>query len=286
MKKLLSFILCIAIIFSLTSCGYSEKKKQAALSTFESFEKSENFILLTCFELVIHGTRYDLDDIKYNGQKCNIVFLEEDGFYSYIYDQDSLSVEFLFTLYENFETTPLGTETVPSKIIDASFADNRFLFWMDDTRTDEPKKMYYSWCIDTEQPEFLDPGAYYGLSLDSYRSERYSFSRESKFFGEYLDITDNETGVTKRIDKSILKTFDEGKQIRKTKNSTLFGISQVFEDNGDIYMVSLLGVGFLGDPCYCYVCKWNFETEKCDFYTYVYFDIWQEWVTDMYIPSN
>jgi hypothetical protein len=154
MKKLLSFILCIAIIFSLTSCDYSEKKKQAALSTFESFEKSENFILLTCFELVIHGTRYDLDDIKYNGQKCNIVFLEEDGFYSYIYDQDTLSVEFLFTLYENFETTPLGTETVPSKIISASFADNRFLFWMDDTRTDEPKKMYYSWCIDTEQTEF------------------------------------------------------------------------------------------------------------------------------------
>ena len=49
---------------------------------FESFDNSENIILLTAFELVVNGTHYDLDNIKYNDQRCNIVLLDENGFYN------------------------------------------------------------------------------------------------------------------------------------------------------------------------------------------------------------
>ena len=80
-----------------------------------------------------------------------------------------------------------------------------------------------------------------------------------------------------------MNTFEEGKKIKKTNSSTVFNIAHAFEDDGTIYFVSIFGVNPLGDPCYCYVYKWNFETEECEFYTSIHFEFYQEWVTDMYI---
>ena len=290
MKKIVVIIiLCIVIIFTFRSCIYTEETIQETISMFESFDKADNIILLTCFELVINETHYDLDDIKYKDQQCHVLFLEEEGFYSYIHNQDDLSVEFLFTRYENFETISLGAEILPSEIINAFFGDDRFWFRMDDPDTDEFQQMYYSWCISTKQADIVDGDSIsynYEYSNDSNRSERYSFQYTSQGFGGYLDVTDNETGVTKRINRSILKTFDEGKKIRKTKSSSMFNIDRVFEDNGTIYIATIFGVGHFGYPCYYYVYTWNFETEECEFFTCVYFDEYQEWLDDMYIRSN
>lgn len=287
MKKILVSILCIVLVFSLTSCGCSERRKNEIASMFDSFDKSENIILLTCFELVVNGTHYDLSDIQYNERRCNIVFLEEHGFYSYVYDRDNLSVEFLYTLYETFETTSLGTEILTSAIINAFWGDDCFWFRMDDPNTDKFQKMYYSWNVHTKQVNIVDKDSIakdYEYSNDGNRSTRYSFAYTSKpFGGDYLKITDKENGITKKIDSSILNTFEEGKKIKKAKSSTNFNISRVFEDHGTIYLVSIFGVNFFGDPCYCYVYKWNFETEECQFYTSVEFESFQEWVSDMYI---
>ncbi len=286
MKKILIAVFCIVLTFSLASCGNNERKKQEVASMFDSFNKSEDIVLLTCFELVINETHYDLDEIKYNGQRCNIVFLEENGFYSYIYNQDNLSVGFLYTLYETFETTSLGTEILPSKIINAFWGDNCFWFRMDNPDTDEFQQMYYSWCIDDKQVNIVDSDSIshdYEYSKDSNRSTKYSFTYTSKLLGNYLEITDNESGITKRVDNSVLNNFEEGKKIKKTSSPIVFNISHAFEYDGAIYFVSLFGVDFLGNPCYCYVYSWDFETEECAFYTYVYFESWQEWVTDMYI---
>ena len=74
MKKIFLVGLCVVMVFSLTSCVYSENKKQEIALMFDSFDKSENIILLTHDELVVNGTHYDLDDIKYNEQLCNVVF--------------------------------------------------------------------------------------------------------------------------------------------------------------------------------------------------------------------
>ena len=107
-------------------------------------------------------------------------------------------------------------------------------------------------------------------------------------FDSYLDVTDNQTNVTKRIDKSVMKTFDEGRKITKTRSSTswAFDILRVFERDGDIYFLSYYEVGFLGDPCYYFVTKWNFETEKCQFHTAVYFENYPNSIGDMYIISS
>ena len=286
MKKILVVFLCVGMLFSLTSCSYYEREKQEITLMFDSFDKSENNIFLTRFELVVNETHYNLDDITYNDQKCNIVFLEKNGFYSYTYSQDSLSVEFLYTLYGSFETTSLGVEILPSKIINAFFGNNRFWFRMDDPDTDEFQQMYYSWCVSTKQVDIIDSDSIsqdYEYSTDSNRSTKYSFSYTSKLFGDYLEITDIESGITKKIDSSVLNTFEEGKKIKKAKSGTIFNIQHAFEDNGTIYLASFFGVYPLAEPCYCYVFTWNFETEECEFYTSICFETYPEWVTDMYI---
>ena len=232
MKKALVVFLCVGMLFSLTSCSYYEREKQEITLMFDSFDKSENNIFLTCFELVVNETHYNLEDITYNDQKCNIVFLEKNGFYSYTYSQDSLSVEFLYTLYGSFETTSLGVEILPSKIINAFFGNNRFWFRMDDPDTDEFQQMYYSWCVSTKQVDIIDSDSIsqdYEYSKDSNRSTKYSFSHTSKLFGDYLEITDIESGITKKIDSSVLNTFEEGKKIKKAKSGTIFNIQHAFE---------------------------------------------------------
>ena len=292
MKKTCIIALCFILLLSTAACGFSKEKQQEIISMFEAFDKAKDTIVLTYFELVVHETHYDLDDITYNGQKCHIVFLEENGFYSYTYNQEDLSVEFLYTLYEGFETVSFGTETLPSQIINAFFSDNCFWFRMDDPRTNLFKQIYYSWCIDTKQAEIVDSWQIskdYEYSMDGNRSKRYSFSYTAPSYENadteesYLDVTDNKTGITKRIDSSILDTFEEGRKIKEVSKYTRFNIQQAFEDNGDIYFLSSFMVGFDGSPCYYYVYKWNFETEQCVFYTSVYFDEYQEWVSDLYV---
>ena len=212
-------VLCAALLLAVF-CACQQQAKQAVVSMLDSYEQAEDMVLLTCFELVVNGTHYDLDDIQYQGQQCNIVFLEEDGFYSYTEDaQNPRSVEFLYTSYETFETISLGTEILPSKIIHAFWGDDCFGFRMDDPNVDEFHQMYYIWNIQTKQATLAASDSIsddYERSKDSNRSARYSFAYTSKSFaGSYLEITDNESGITKKIDRSILKTFAEGKKIQK-----------------------------------------------------------------------
>ena len=46
MKKLQITIVCVVLMFSLASCGNNEHEKQEIASMFDSFDKSENMILL------------------------------------------------------------------------------------------------------------------------------------------------------------------------------------------------------------------------------------------------
>ncbi len=283
-KQSIVVILCIMMLFSFASC-YSGSEQKEVIAMFDSFEKSQDIILLTHFQLIVNDKYYDRSNVQYNGQVCNIVYLEEDGFYSYTYNEEDLTVEFLFALYEGFETTSLGTTVLPSKVDIVFFADDRFWFEIYDDPSDGIDTAYYSWHIDTKQSEFVDDcPKEREFSLDNYRSENYSFSYKTRFlFSSVLDVTDKSTGVTKRIDRKILNTFDEGRQIKKINKTTIFGIDKIFEKNGDLYFLCYFEVGFLGDPCYYYVVKWNFETEECEYYTALFFEEYQEWIDDMYI---
>ena len=121
------------------------------------------------------------------------------------------------------------------------------------------------------------------LSVISERSEKYSFEYDSSFLKEELTIVNEETGIEKKIDSSILKSFAEGKKISEFESSTTFTARKAYVNDDDIYFVSSFGVDSLAENMYLYVIKWNFITEECTFITSIHFDSFQEWVDDFII---
>ncbi len=301
MKKLLSVALCIIMIFSLESCALfcvssiiatvdsvaiggfiGNLKEDKTSSMFESFGKNMDCVLLTHFQLVIGDVHYNRSEFTYEGRECEIVFLEENGFYSYTHDYGSPDVVFLFTYYENFETVLLGRETFPERINYCIFSGRCFLM----VPPYEFRNTYYSWNIDTHETSVIDENVNdIPQSKDKNRSNDYFFSLEDTFMRNKLVVTKKETGVSKTIARSVLNSFDEGKRIKRSNYIFRqdFCISSAFERDGDIYFVSFYEAGCLGFPSYYYVLKWNFETEDCSFCTYFFFDEYQEWIDDIYV---
>ena len=288
MKKTFMMILMIFYLFSMSSCYSSKKELQEIQDMFNSFNHSSNYVLLTHFELVVSDNHYVRSDIKYNNKVSNIVFLEQEGYYSYTYDEDSFYVELLFTTYENFETQLLGTVNVPRQIINAFWFDNSFCFRMDDPEVDEFKQIYYCWNIIDKETYLLDTNDEIEYSKDNNRNCDYLLKHNSKVFNDILEITNKKTNIKKVIDISILDSFDEGKKIKNAhrKFSSTFDPLQVYIIENDFYFVSGIGSDFLGDSHYHYIIKWNFETEECSYISTIYFDHFQEWVDDLIILKN
>lgn len=279
--------LCSIALLTFSSCGYSDNKQDRIIEMFDSFGYSKNCVILSSDQLVVGEIHYDRDQITYNGRKCNIEYLDDKGFYSYTYDPENMSVELLFTDYETFEFTHLGSVVLLADIANAFFSDNCFWFRTDDPEKDEFAQIYYIWNIDTQTATIADSDDVtreYEYSVNKNRSKDYSFSEsESR---NRLYVTCNQTGETKEINRSVLNSFEQGKKIRNTMRInvlTSFNVCRVFDRNGDIYFSTYFEVGFLGYPCIYYVVKWNFETEECEYYTSVYFDEYQNSLVDMYI---
>ena len=291
MRFVICFLLIVAIMLSCVSCSFpfsvGQTTPEDVETMFNSFNKSEDYVLLTHFELVIKGEHYDRSETKYNGKETNILFLEEDGFYSYTCSAEDLLVEFLYTTYDSFETIELGEATLPKKIINSFYGDNCFWFRIDDPSTDKFKQIYYCWNVVDKTAKIVDDvDSSYEYSLDNNRTKDYTFIYHSGVFNNTLDIIDNDTGVNKKITKSILRTFEEGKQISRLNSSIVFAPGQLYVIGDDIYFTASVGIGFLTDIQYYYILKWNFNTEECTFITSTRFDEFQEWVDDMIILDS
>ena len=290
MERLLMFLIGILMLLGVSSCNYSDEYVKQVDDMFESFGYNDDYVLLTLFELVIKDEHYIREDIKYNGKLSNIVFLEQEGFYSYTYDEESLFVEFLFTTYENFEVEELGTMILPSS--SSAMKWGNYCYWI---RVDDPEKdgfnpIYYCWDVKSKtmhiEKEYFIEGKDYKYDSDNFRNDDFVLESKSNMFGSILDITDKKTNINKIIKKSILNKFEEGKIIKSHKSQTSFSPDQVYIDDRDFYITLSFGAGFLSEHHYIYVIKWNFDTEEVSYYTSTYFDYYQEWVDDFIILNS
>ena len=95
MKKIALVLVLILLVLSLSACISWVVSDEDVQEMFDSLENSTNYVLLTHFELVIKGVHYLREDIKYNGKDTIIVFLEQDGYYSFAFSKQNFVVEFL-----------------------------------------------------------------------------------------------------------------------------------------------------------------------------------------------
>lgn len=284
MRKVFSVFMTCMLLFGLSSCSKTEEFQ----AVFNSFHSADNYVLLTHFELVVGGKHYNRSEITYDGRNTNIMFLDERGFYSYALQQSETDIDFLYTTYDTFETTKIGEDCLPEKIINSFYGDNSFWFRVYDPSIDGAKQIYYRWdTVNKEGYIVEDVERSYEYSVDNNRNDVYTFDYVSKGLKHnYLEITDNTTGVKKTIDFSTLKTFKEGKEIAELHIYMLFSPRKAYVMGEDIYFTSTVSAAPLGYQEYTYIVKWNFETEECSLFAYAYFDYYQEWVDDIIILEN
>lgn len=279
---LLWYTLVFLTLRSCTRVVTGEKSAEVA-EMFQSFPQSDNFVLLTHFELVIRGIRTDRSDIKFNGLPTEIVFLGADGFYSYAIEDTTLTLTFLYTRYTDLKAEVLGEVALPSKLsFSCFFYDESFCYSVKLPEDDHYKSVCYRWSLADREAVETDGMASRGSPDDctNYRDSDYTITSTVLPINYKLKITEKSTGITKTIGKKILKTFPEGKQIRRARSSTIFAPKQAYVVGDDVYFTAYFGVGGFADDLYIYVLKWNFHTEECSFVGYVHFDRYQEWMDD------
>lgn len=297
MKRYQKVILWVAIIvilswyvlifLGLRSCvrSVTGEKSEEIAEMFQSFPQSNDLVLLTRHELVIRGVRVARDDIKFNGLYSPIVSLDSDGFYSYVIDDTTLRMTFLYTTYADFKAEVLGEVTLPSKLsFSCFFYDESFRYRLSVPVDDHYESICYCWSIkdrEAVETEYFDP--YSPEDCTNYRDSDYTITSESLPFRTKLKITEKSTGITKTVDKTILNTFTEGKQIKRSHSSTSFVPERAYVVGDDVYFTAFFGVDGWADDLYIYVLKWNFRTEECSFVGYVHFDSYQKRVDDFII---
>lgn len=286
---ILAILLCYTLLFlGLRSCvrsGNGEKSAEVA-EMFRSFPQSNDFVLLTHFELVIRGIRTDRSDIKFNGLPTEIVFLGADGFYSYAIEDTTLKMTFLYTTYADLKAEVLGEVALPGKLsFSCFFYEESFWYCVSVPVDDRYESVYFRWSLADREAVETDgfPSRGYPDDCTNYRDSDYTITSTVLPINYKLKITEKSTGITKTIGKKILKTFPEGKQIRRARSSTIFAPKQAYVVGDDVYFTAYFGVGGFADDLYIYVLKWNFHTEECSFVGYVHFDRYQEWMDDFII---
>ncbi len=289
MKKIALVLVLILLVLSLSACISWVVSDEDIQEMFDSLENSTNYVLLTHFELVIKGVHYLREDIKYNGKDTIIVFLEQDGYYSFAFSKQDFVVEFLFTKYENFEVTKLGEANLYTDVINSFFGDDCFWLRIDDITTDEFNQVYYCWNVTKKTGEIIaDVDRSYEYSESSNRNSDYTFYYPSSilsFFTQRVEITNKNTGETKIIDGSKAKFFDKHENISSASLIRTGGASSPYVIGDDIYFIGGVDTGpdLWGDAQLNFIYKWNFNTGEYTYVTYVRFDHFQEWFDDMII---
>lgn len=279
----LKLLISITLSLILTSCGfYTENERQEIIEMFNSFGHTDKYIVQTTYQLYIGETIIDVKDITYNGQQCETIILEEEGFYAYACNEEQTELNLLYISYEDMQIELLDEFAIPSRVINAFFSNNSFYFRIAERYNQ--KYIIYNMItkeitdVDTDDVD-VDEWA-----IDNNRSTKYKLTyKDSAFGSDSVVVTNKASGVKKKITKSLLNTFEEGKLIEKKRKIDPFDISSVFVENDDFYIIGYFGLYGLGMDYFYYIWKWNFETEKAEYYTSIYITTYSGDVKDLYI---
>ena len=285
MKKHFCLKLLISVTLSLilSSCGfYTENERQEIIEMFNSFGYTDKYIVRTTFQLHVGETIVDIEDITYNGQQCEPIFLEEEGFYAYSCNEEETELNLLHIYYEDMKIELLDEFAIPSRIVNTAYLNDSFYFRIAE-RYNQKYIIYNMITKEITNVDTDDVDVYEG-SIDNNRSTKYKLTYKDSAFGSDSVVVENKaTGIKKKITKSLLNTFEEGKMIEKKRRIDPFDISKIFVEEDDFYIIGYFGLDGLGMDYFYYIWKWNFETEKAEYYTSIYITTYSGDVKDLYI---
>ena len=288
-KRAVSILLILALALCMSACGNSPEKIQRIKDTFASFPYSDRFIMVTLYEIRVGDTVIGLDDIDYNGEPLRIIFTEEHGAYGYSVDPESSSViNVVYLDYDSLAVELVAELQLPSSVIASEVWDGKLYFRTLNPDSEEDNQLYFIYDIATGDTQTVDTDdVEYELeySADHSRSSEYTIMRKLKRFSNVLEITDKATRKRKEIGNKLLENCKEGRSLIKLGRTNLgTGCSEAYEKDGSIYIPFLYCLDPLGNPCYYYIMKYDFESHAMEYYTSVYFEEYPEDIVDIYIP--
>ena len=117
-----------------------------------------------------------------------------------------------------------------------------------------------------------------GYAEHFYNFERYTLSAITTgatiFSPNKYYITDNQTGMIKELDESLLDTCEEGKIIRSS--DTFLSMNCAYEKDGYVYLLFGHTRGLFENENY-FIMKYDFETHTLEYYA----TIWEPFNDDV-----
>ncbi|MCH5171249.1 MAG: hypothetical protein J1F31_00215 [Erysipelotrichales bacterium] len=290
MKKISKILAVGLLTFTLTSCGSSDKKRQKVMDTFNSLKYTDAYIIQTNGLLFVGENIIKTSNIKYEDQKCEIITLEKDGFYSYAYNAEETMINLVYMDYDLNNVELIDSIETPYRINHAFRNNDCFYFKTIHYDYGYSKRYYITYNASTKEKSFIydeDLGFdEYAIDNNRIKDYEYEFHENRSFGKDSIDITDKNTNITKKVDMSVLSTFEDGKKIEKCAKmsiSSRFDIENIFEKDGDFYILNRYVYGGFQYTVFNYILKWNFETEKTEVYTAIAFPGYQTTAKDFYI---
>ncbi|MBE6639236.1 MAG: hypothetical protein E7616_07280 [Ruminococcaceae bacterium] len=289
-KRLITLLLVVILVScSLISCENSSRKQREIINTFSSFDNSDEYILITAYEIHIGNKIIDRKTLCYNDAPMQVIISDAKGVYAYCEDAESDLVNIVYMEYETNEITLIDTVSVPSPIIAAEYYDEGLYFRTDDPQKEDFGQIYFVYDLTTGQTSRVDTDALpYDIekSGDHNRSPLYMMQTDLGSAQNRLKITHRESGESKIADNSLLETCAEGKKILELgKENMGAGCSEAFEKDGEIYLAYFyITDGFLGSPCHIFIMKYDFESHTLSYHTSICFPQYPETIVDLYIP--
>ena len=288
--RVLAILIMAALMLSLVACTNAPQRQKKITEMFDSFPKSDQYILALKDKILMGDKEIDLNSVTYNGKRCNVIAVEENGAWAYFSSGEAENtLGIVYITYDPVEIQLLTTVENFSYVIHTEYCENKLYFRVSDPENDR-KQRYFVYDVLNGESVYIDTNKMpddFERTVDHHRSAVYTMQRGFNDSENYLTVTKKETGETKTIDNSLIGTCEEGKQIlAMAKGAELgTGCSTAYEKNGDIYVLFLYVTdGFLGSPCHYYILKYNFENHCMEYYTSVFFDDYPS-ILDLYIPQ-
>lgn len=170
------------------------------------------------------------------------------------------------------------------------YSDNTIYFRTDDPNDDDGKQLYCYYNIVTGDVGEIDTVDIFiekysdNNSSDTY-TVKYDDGALSALAGGKMIITNNLTGETKELVKKDLESCEEGEKILAFGSIAASCFVQTYVKEDTVYFANLyITDGLLGDPCHCFIMKYDFQNNALEYHTSIYFKEYPERIVDMYIP--
>ena len=293
------------------------------IDAFSSLPYTDRYVFCGHGKIHVGERVIDIGDIDCGGAYCQILFCEDEGAYGY-YNETVGSLAICNVVYVDYETlTPTLISRLvlqDDEWDDYVYFYQNTIYFRDNYKLEGDRNFYarfYRCDLSTRIFEKVENEEIAELEIVRKALASKDQTRSSLYDIEYYDpteemvdeanlpaflygyaaiwglfanppclkITHKETGEVKYVtEQNFCEWANEALPFRSWWKEVPRGAA--YERDGEIYLMSAVGIGFFGFPSYVYIVKYDFDKESFEYYTCFYVEEYPESNLQIYIPQE